>query len=47
MGQYLIQICLDCISGHGADITITEPLTTEKLSIVGKYWRTYFSNTGE
>ncbi|XP_019592092.2 spermatogenesis- and oogenesis-specific basic helix-loop-helix-containing protein 2 isoform X1 [Rhinolophus sinicus] len=34
-----------CISGHGADITLTEPLTVEKLSIVVKYWKTYFSNT--
>nr|KAF6428496.1 spermatogenesis and oogenesis specific basic helix-loop-helix 2 [Rousettus aegyptiacus] len=34
-----------CISGHGADITLTEPLTMEKLSIVVKYWKTYFSNT--
>ncbi|XP_036105707.1 spermatogenesis- and oogenesis-specific basic helix-loop-helix-containing protein 2 [Molossus molossus] len=34
-----------CVSGHGADITLTEPLTMEKLSIVVKYWKTYFSNT--
>nr|XP_023477105.1 spermatogenesis- and oogenesis-specific basic helix-loop-helix-containing protein 2 [Equus caballus] len=34
-----------CISGHGADITLTEPLTMEKMSIVVKYWKTYFSNT--
>ncbi|XP_054442684.1 spermatogenesis- and oogenesis-specific basic helix-loop-helix-containing protein 2 [Pteronotus mesoamericanus] len=34
-----------CISGHGADITITEPLTMEKLSVVVKYWETYFSTT--
>ncbi|KAM8784454.1 spermatogenesis- and oogenesis-specific basic helix-loop-helix-containing protein 2 [Rhynchonycteris naso] len=33
-----------CISGHGADITLTEPLTVEKLSVVVKYWKTYFSN---
>ncbi|XP_057563722.1 spermatogenesis- and oogenesis-specific basic helix-loop-helix-containing protein 2 [Hippopotamus amphibius kiboko] len=35
----------DCISGHGADITLTEPLTMEKMSVVVKYWKTYFSNT--
>ncbi|XP_058403995.1 spermatogenesis- and oogenesis-specific basic helix-loop-helix-containing protein 2 isoform X2 [Diceros bicornis minor] len=34
-----------CISGHRADITLTEPLTTEKMSLVVKYWKTYFSNT--
>uniref|UniRef100_A0A8D1S0J7 Spermatogenesis- and oogenesis-specific basic helix-loop-helix-containing protein 2 n=1 Tax=Sus scrofa TaxID=9823 RepID=A0A8D1S0J7_PIG len=34
-----------CISGHGADITLTEPLTMEKMSVVVKYWKTYFSNT--
>ncbi|XP_058526839.1 spermatogenesis- and oogenesis-specific basic helix-loop-helix-containing protein 2 [Ochotona princeps] len=34
-----------CISGHGADITLNEPLTMEKMSIVIKYWKTYFSNT--
>ncbi|XP_060047519.1 spermatogenesis- and oogenesis-specific basic helix-loop-helix-containing protein 2 isoform X2 [Erinaceus europaeus] len=34
-----------CISGYGADITLTEPLTMEKISIVIKYWITYFSNT--
>ncbi|XP_047408060.1 spermatogenesis- and oogenesis-specific basic helix-loop-helix-containing protein 2 isoform X4 [Sciurus carolinensis] len=34
-----------CISGHGADITLTEPLTMEKMSIVVKYWKTYFSDT--
>lgn len=45
--QYLIQIFLGCLSGHGADITLIEPLTMEKLSIVAKYWKTYFSNTGE
>ncbi|KAF5916394.1 hypothetical protein HPG69_017628 [Diceros bicornis minor] len=31
--------------GHRADITLTEPLTTEKMSLVVKYWKTYFSNT--
>ncbi|KAM5277647.1 spermatogenesis- and oogenesis-specific basic helix-loop-helix-containing protein 2 isoform 4-T4 [Hipposideros larvatus] len=36
-----------CISGHGADITLTEPLTVEKLSMVVKYWKTYFSNTAK
>ncbi|XP_006154230.1 spermatogenesis- and oogenesis-specific basic helix-loop-helix-containing protein 2 [Tupaia chinensis] len=36
-----------CISGHGADITLTEPLTLEKMSIVVKYWKTYFSSTGK
>uniref|UniRef100_H0WI13 Spermatogenesis- and oogenesis-specific basic helix-loop-helix-containing protein 2 n=1 Tax=Otolemur garnettii TaxID=30611 RepID=H0WI13_OTOGA len=34
-----------CISGHGADIILTEPLTVEKMTIVAKYWKTYFSNT--
>ncbi|XP_036913256.1 spermatogenesis- and oogenesis-specific basic helix-loop-helix-containing protein 2 [Sturnira hondurensis] len=34
-----------CVSGLGADVTITEPLTTEKLSIVGRYWRTHFAHT--
>ncbi|XP_059537173.1 spermatogenesis- and oogenesis-specific basic helix-loop-helix-containing protein 2 [Myotis daubentonii] len=34
-----------CLSGYGADITLIEPLTMEKLSIVVKYWKTYFSNT--
>ncbi|XP_023570833.1 spermatogenesis- and oogenesis-specific basic helix-loop-helix-containing protein 2 [Octodon degus] len=37
----------DCISGRGADVTLTEPLTREKLSIVVKYWKTYFSNTSK
>nr|XP_051687745.1 spermatogenesis- and oogenesis-specific basic helix-loop-helix-containing protein 2 isoform X2 [Oryctolagus cuniculus] len=37
--------CKGCISGHGADITLTEPLTMEKMNIVVKYWKTYFSNT--
>nr|KAF6370641.1 spermatogenesis and oogenesis specific basic helix-loop-helix 2 [Myotis myotis] len=32
-----------CLSGYGADITLIEPLTMEKLSIVVKYWKTYFS----
>ncbi|EPQ17604.1 Spermatogenesis- and oogenesis-specific basic helix-loop-helix-containing protein 2, partial [Myotis brandtii] len=36
-----------CLSGYGADITLIEPLTMEKLSIVVKYWKTYFSNTGQ
>ncbi|TKC52451.1 hypothetical protein EI555_012599, partial [Monodon monoceros] len=31
--------------GHGADITLTEPLTMEKMSVVIKYWKTYFANT--
>ncbi|KAB0404470.1 hypothetical protein E2I00_000216, partial [Balaenoptera physalus] len=31
--------------GHGADITLTEPLTVEKMSVVIKYWKTCFSNT--
>ncbi|GAB5566282.1 spermatogenesis- and oogenesis-specific basic helix-loop-helix-containing protein 2 isoform X1 [Prionailurus iriomotensis] len=31
--------------GHGADVTLIEPLTIEKMSIVVKYWKTYFSNT--
>ncbi|KAM4862352.1 spermatogenesis- and oogenesis-specific basic helix-loop-helix-containing protein 2 [Urocitellus parryii] len=35
----------DCISGYGADITLTEPLTMEKMSLVVKYWKTYFSDT--
>ncbi|XP_037655814.1 spermatogenesis- and oogenesis-specific basic helix-loop-helix-containing protein 2 [Choloepus didactylus] len=35
----------DCISGHGADIILTEPLTMEKISFVVHYWKTYFSNT--
>ncbi|XP_006731346.1 spermatogenesis- and oogenesis-specific basic helix-loop-helix-containing protein 2 [Leptonychotes weddellii] len=34
-----------CVSGHGADITLSEPLTIEKMSIVVKYWKIYFSNT--
>uniref|UniRef100_A0A673SYK7 Spermatogenesis- and oogenesis-specific basic helix-loop-helix-containing protein 2 n=2 Tax=Suricata suricatta TaxID=37032 RepID=A0A673SYK7_SURSU len=33
-----------CVSGHGADVTLTEPLTMEKMSIVVKYWKKYFSN---
>ncbi|XP_039107810.1 spermatogenesis- and oogenesis-specific basic helix-loop-helix-containing protein 2-like [Hyaena hyaena] len=33
-----------CVSGHGADITLTEPLTIEKMGIVVKYWKTYFSS---
>ncbi|XP_066239835.1 spermatogenesis- and oogenesis-specific basic helix-loop-helix-containing protein 2 [Saccopteryx leptura] len=36
-----------CISGHGCDITVTEPLTVEKLSDVVRYWKTCFSNTVE
>ncbi|XP_010622266.1 spermatogenesis- and oogenesis-specific basic helix-loop-helix-containing protein 2 [Fukomys damarensis] len=34
-----------CISGRGADVTLTEPLTREKLSIVVKCWKMCFSNT--
>ncbi|XP_055282804.1 spermatogenesis- and oogenesis-specific basic helix-loop-helix-containing protein 2 [Moschus berezovskii] len=34
-----------CVSGHGADIALTEPLTTEKMSVVLKYWKTYFPHT--
>ncbi|XP_035158363.1 spermatogenesis- and oogenesis-specific basic helix-loop-helix-containing protein 2 isoform X2 [Callithrix jacchus] len=34
-----------CISGHAGDMTLTEPLTMEKLSIVVKYWNTCLSNT--
>ncbi|XP_036994653.2 spermatogenesis- and oogenesis-specific basic helix-loop-helix-containing protein 2 [Artibeus jamaicensis] len=34
-----------CVSGLGADVAITEPLTTEKLGIVGKHWRTHFAHT--
>ncbi|KAM5288023.1 spermatogenesis- and oogenesis-specific basic helix-loop-helix-containing protein 2-like [Ctenodactylus gundi] len=34
-----------CVSGHRSDVTLTEPLTAEKLSIVGKYWKMYFSRT--
>ncbi|XP_020770231.2 spermatogenesis- and oogenesis-specific basic helix-loop-helix-containing protein 2 isoform X1 [Odocoileus virginianus] len=34
-----------CVSGHGADIALTEPLTMEKMSVVLKYWKTYFSHT--
>ncbi|XP_054979858.1 spermatogenesis- and oogenesis-specific basic helix-loop-helix-containing protein 2 isoform X1 [Sorex araneus] len=34
-----------CVTGYGADITLTEPLTMEKINIVVKYWITYFSNT--
>ncbi|KAF6084903.1 spermatogenesis and oogenesis specific basic helix-loop-helix 2 [Phyllostomus discolor] len=34
-----------CVSGHGADITITEPLTPEKLRVVGRRWSTGFSHT--
>ncbi|XP_048196557.1 spermatogenesis- and oogenesis-specific basic helix-loop-helix-containing protein 2 [Perognathus longimembris pacificus] len=33
-----------CVSGYGADITLSEPLTTEKMNIVLKYWRAYFTN---
>ncbi|XP_004770847.1 spermatogenesis- and oogenesis-specific basic helix-loop-helix-containing protein 2 [Mustela putorius furo] len=36
-----------CVSGHGADITLNEPMTIEKMSIVVKYWKTYFSNTAK
>ncbi|XP_023402991.1 spermatogenesis- and oogenesis-specific basic helix-loop-helix-containing protein 2, partial [Loxodonta africana] len=35
----------DCISGHGADIILTEPLTMEKMSILVNYWKAYFSKT--
>ncbi|XP_049634422.1 spermatogenesis- and oogenesis-specific basic helix-loop-helix-containing protein 2 [Suncus etruscus] len=35
----------DCFAGYGADINLTEPLTMEKISIVVKYWKAYFSNT--
>ena len=42
-----MQKFLGCVSGHGADVTLIEPLTIEKMSIVVKYWKTYFSNTGE
>uniref|UniRef100_A0A4W2E613 Spermatogenesis- and oogenesis-specific basic helix-loop-helix-containing protein 2 n=1 Tax=Bos indicus x Bos taurus TaxID=30522 RepID=A0A4W2E613_BOBOX len=34
-----------CVSEHGADIALTEPLTTEKMSVVLKYWKTYFAHT--
>nr|XP_055216623.1 spermatogenesis- and oogenesis-specific basic helix-loop-helix-containing protein 2 isoform X3 [Gorilla gorilla gorilla] len=34
-----------CISGHGTDIALTEPLTMEKMSNVVKYWTTCPSNT--
>ncbi|XP_009246844.2 spermatogenesis- and oogenesis-specific basic helix-loop-helix-containing protein 2 [Pongo abelii] len=34
-----------CISGHGTDIALTEPLTMEKMSNVVKYWKTCPSNT--
>ncbi|XP_025118700.2 spermatogenesis- and oogenesis-specific basic helix-loop-helix-containing protein 2 isoform X5 [Bubalus bubalis] len=34
-----------CISEHRADIALTEPLTMEKMSVVLKYWKTYFSHT--
>nr|XP_010949919.1 PREDICTED: spermatogenesis- and oogenesis-specific basic helix-loop-helix-containing protein 2 [Camelus bactrianus] len=34
-----------CISGHEADITLTEPLTMEKMTVVVKYWKTYFCST--
>ncbi|XP_011920053.1 PREDICTED: spermatogenesis- and oogenesis-specific basic helix-loop-helix-containing protein 2 [Cercocebus atys] len=34
-----------CISGHGTDIALTEPLTMEKMSNVVKYWKTCLSNT--
>ncbi|XP_044522022.1 spermatogenesis- and oogenesis-specific basic helix-loop-helix-containing protein 2 [Gracilinanus agilis] len=37
----------DCISGHGADIILTEPLTMEKMSIVLNYWKTFFSKTAK
>ncbi|XP_007495388.1 spermatogenesis- and oogenesis-specific basic helix-loop-helix-containing protein 2 [Monodelphis domestica] len=37
----------DCISGHGADIILTEPLTMEKMSIVLNYWKTFFSKTAQ
>uniref|UniRef100_A0A2K6JX37 Uncharacterized protein n=1 Tax=Rhinopithecus bieti TaxID=61621 RepID=A0A2K6JX37_RHIBE len=36
---------LGCISGHGTDIALTEPLTMEKMSNVVKYWKTCLSNT--
>ncbi|XP_042541773.1 spermatogenesis- and oogenesis-specific basic helix-loop-helix-containing protein 2-like [Dipodomys spectabilis] len=34
-----------CVSGYGADITLSEPLTMEKMNIVLKYWRAYFTNS--
>nr|XP_033699483.1 spermatogenesis- and oogenesis-specific basic helix-loop-helix-containing protein 2 isoform X2 [Tursiops truncatus] len=34
-----------CLSGQGADITLSEPLTMEKMSVVIKYWKTCLSNT--
>uniref|UniRef100_A0A8C2V195 Spermatogenesis- and oogenesis-specific basic helix-loop-helix-containing protein 2 n=2 Tax=Chinchilla lanigera TaxID=34839 RepID=A0A8C2V195_CHILA len=36
-----------CVSGHGVDVTLSEPLTREKLSIVVKYWKMCFSKTGK
>ncbi|KAM4859734.1 spermatogenesis- and oogenesis-specific basic helix-loop-helix-containing protein 2-like isoform 2-T2 [Thomomys bottae] len=35
-----------CVSGYGADITLSEPLTMEKMNVVLKYWRAYFTNSG-
>ncbi|XP_007951484.1 spermatogenesis- and oogenesis-specific basic helix-loop-helix-containing protein 2-like [Orycteropus afer afer] len=32
----------DCISGHGADIILTEPVTIDKMSILVNYWKTFF-----
>ncbi|KAM9039003.1 spermatogenesis- and oogenesis-specific basic helix-loop-helix-containing protein 2 [Sarcophilus harrisii] len=37
----------DCISGHGADIILTEPLTMEKMSIVLNYWKSFFSKNAK
>ncbi|XP_045149937.1 spermatogenesis- and oogenesis-specific basic helix-loop-helix-containing protein 2-like [Echinops telfairi] len=35
----------DCISGHGADIILTEPLTMEKVKILVNYWKMCFLKT--
>lgn len=46
-GQCVTHTCSGCVPGHGADVTVTEPLTAEKLSLVGQYWRAHFSRPGE
>ncbi|XP_006879702.1 PREDICTED: spermatogenesis- and oogenesis-specific basic helix-loop-helix-containing protein 2 [Elephantulus edwardii] len=50
--KHLLFVCIipehfeDCISGHGADIILIEPLTTEKMNILINYWKIYFSKSG-
>ncbi|KAG8524753.1 LOW QUALITY PROTEIN: Spermatogenesis- and oogenesis-specific basic helix-loop-helix-containing protein 2, partial [Galemys pyrenaicus] len=41
----IVFIVPENFKGYGVDIILTEPLTMEKMSVVVKYWKTYFSNT--